>query len=164
MTHSVPDPPTQSGCTSCGNDLHHGLVRGDRVVMIAPATARQAGVISGFALDKADVVVDGRTYPTTIHAKWLEREELVPMDAVCIVCPHGQSVHFHQGDGYTESCWCRVCNAGDMAGPCSYYFIGRHEYNPTFRNSANNGALECHCKLAEDSEAHQRPFYIKREA
>lgn len=82
VRHDVPDPPTQEGCTSCGGDLRHGFRVNDRVVMIAPMTARQHGIITGFALDKADVVVDGRNYPTTIHTKWLALEELVDAPAV----------------------------------------------------------------------------------
>lgn len=75
--HKVPDPPHQSGCTGCGNDLRHGFKIGSRVVMIAPMTARLHGTISNFALDKSDVLIDGRdwTTPLSCHTKWLAAEE-----------------------------------------------------------------------------------------
>lgn len=72
MTHQVPDPPTQSGCTTCGLDLRHGLRVGDRVLVVAPQTKRMPGRVLGFAVDKADVLLDERPgYPLTVHAKWL---------------------------------------------------------------------------------------------
>lgn len=83
MEHLVPDPPTQDGCIGC-DDLHHGFAIRDRVVVVAPMTRRMRGVITGFALDKSDVLVDGRTIPLTVHTKWLEREAVARQ--VCRSC------------------------------------------------------------------------------
>lgn len=71
--HRVPDPPTQTGCDNC-EDPRHGFWLGSRVVVIAPMTARLQGVIIGFEQDTAEVLVDGRSYPTRCHTKWLAPE------------------------------------------------------------------------------------------
>ena len=77
MPHLVPDPPTHAGCTSCDPmDLRHGLRVGQRVILIAPMTARLTGAILAFALDCADLLIDGREYPLShVHCQWLRPEE-----------------------------------------------------------------------------------------
>lgn len=68
-------------------------------------------------------------------------------EKLCIVCPHSQDKHTERYD----QCWCTECNKDDnSSGPCSFYFMARHKYQP--RPPLN---LECiKCKLNEDSMAH----------
>jgi hypothetical protein len=83
MAHEVPDPPTQDGCTGCGADLRHGLSVGDRVLVVAPHTARMAATVIGLSLDTADLMVDGRDYPLGhVHCKWLVPAD-EPAETVC---------------------------------------------------------------------------------
>lgn len=69
---------------------------------------------------------------------------------LCIVCPHTREQHYLKED-YFSQCWCRACNLIEMAGPCSYFFIARHQFKPKII------ALdECTiCRLVADNDAHR---------
>ena len=162
VQHRVPDPPTQAGCTSCGNDLHHGLIAGDRVVVIAPMTKRMPGTVLGFAVDKADVRLDEREYPLVVHTKWLEREGVAVREPWPGANAAARSLHdFEEGpDGRCAYCALHVdalCHTPSLiVGPatvvadplacanprCGHPIEAHHpiEYGGTLRRARVQGA------------------------
>lgn len=66
----------------------------------------------------------------------------------CIVCPHTRADHKY--DERTGQTWCGPCNKDEMSGPCSFFFIPRHEFNERIIHTG-----ECRvCKLGRDHMAH----------
>ena len=85
-----------------------------------------------------------------IFPKQFAVNEPIQLDTdLCIVCPHTRADHYEKGD-YFAQCWCKECNKDEMAGPCSYYFIKRHNFDPVVTITD-----ECKvCQLGKDSMAH----------
>ena len=77
-------------------------------------------------------------------------------DPLCIVCPHPREQHYHREETDT-GCWCKSCNSVEMVGPCSYYFMARHPYEPASpeHRGPHNAIDGCrYCGLSVGSEAH----------
>jgi hypothetical protein len=73
-----------------------------------------------------------------------------PRSDRCIVCPHGRITHYER----QGQIWCKACNkGGEVAGPCSTYFIPVHKFEPAL---GQPGFPECRiCQLHEDGNAHR---------
>jgi hypothetical protein len=81
----------------------------------------------------------------------VERVGNTTVNNICIVCPHTRNEHVSR----YEQAWCTPCNTTEIAGPCSFYFIGRHRFEPNRVERLDEYSPCRICKLMKSNDAHK---------